>query len=93
MARGHAGREDQAGLRPVGRGTLPVTVKVLTVAESGLMVNERDDDVAEKPSESVTTNVSPDVAAAASGVPVIVPVAAFNVAHEGNVPAPTAQWE
>jgi hypothetical protein len=56
-----------------------------------VIVNERDADVAEKPRESVTTNVRPDVVAAAFGVPVIVPVAAFNVAQEGNVPEPSAQ--
>ena len=30
---------------------------------------------------------------AAFGVPVIAPVDVFNVAHDGKVPEPSAQWE
>jgi hypothetical protein len=41
--------------------------------------------------ESVAVNSSPDVVAAAVGVPVIAPVVPFNVAHDGRVPLVSAQ--
>jgi hypothetical protein len=41
--------------------------------------------------ESVAVNSSPDVVPAAVGVPVIAPVALFNVAHDGRVPLVSAQ--
>ncbi len=41
--------------------------------------------------ESVAVNLSPDVVPEAVGVPVIAPVALFNVAHNGRVPLVSAQ--
>jgi hypothetical protein len=55
-------------------------------------VIDKDPEVEVNVFESVTVNVSPEAVPTPVGVPVIVPVEAFNVSPDGNVPEVSAQW-